>query len=296
MIVRRVSDLPADWTLAGAPRMPLPSEVLLCSPQFFEVRDVKNAFMSGRIGTVNSTAALAQWQTLRATFESCGVTTHAVAALPQCEDMVFTANASFNGRRAGGTRICVPSRMAFASRQPEVEVHRTWFAAHGYRIVELPPSVERFEGAGDALWHPGRALIWAGTGPRTVSAAQEALAQIFEVPVFALEPSDPRFYHLDTCFCAVSERTAIVFPQAFTEESMALVRRVFEDVIEVDEAEAELFACNAAAFFGKVVVIQRGASRTIAALRERGFDVREVETAEFMKSGGSVFCMKAELR
>jgi N-dimethylarginine dimethylaminohydrolase len=64
----------------------------------------------------------------------------------------------------------------------------------------------------------------------------------------------------------------------------------------VEESEAELFACNAAAFFGDTVVIQRGAARTTAELAQRGFDVREVETGEFMKSGGSVFCMKAELR
>jgi N-dimethylarginine dimethylaminohydrolase len=296
MIVRNIRDLPQHWTIAQVPRMPMPSEVLLCTPEFFEVREVKNAFMSGRIGTVDPTTALAQWQALRETLESCGITTHLLPPLAQCEDMVFTANPSFNGVRRNGERVCVPSRMAFGSRQPEVDAHRAWFAAKGYAIVDLPPSVQRFEGAGDALWHPGRALIWAGIGARTAPAAHDALAEIFEVPLLALEPSDTRFYHLDTCFCAVNERTVIVFPRAFTEESLALIRRAFDDVIEVDEQEAERFACNAAAFFGNVVVIEESARRTIAALRERGLEVREIQTSEFMKSGGSVFCMKAELR
>ena len=77
---------------------------------------------------------------------------------------------------------------------------------------------------------------------------------------------------------------------------MALVRDVFERVIEVDAFEAtDSMACNAAAFLGKYVVIQGGAVKVNWALRGLGFEVFEVETSEFMKSGGSVFCMKMHL-
>ncbi len=210
--------------------------------------------------------------------------------------MVFTANPSLNGRGPDDRPICVPGRMAFASRQPEVEAHRQWFAANGYEIAELPETVAAFEGGGDAIWHPGRAFVWAASGPRTAGAAHEALATIFDVPVFSVQLTDPRYYHLDTCFCPIDERTVIIFSRAFSDASLALIHRIFDDVIEVDEVEAECFACNAAAFSGKTVVIQNGASRTIARLAKRGIDVRGVDTREFMKSGGSVFCMKAELR
>jgi N-dimethylarginine dimethylaminohydrolase len=33
----------------------------------------------------------------------------------------------------------------------------------------------------------------------------------------------------------------------------------------------------------------------VAALLEQGFAVTELDTGEFMKSGGSVFCLKQEL-
>jgi N-dimethylarginine dimethylaminohydrolase len=73
-----------------------------------------------------------------------------------------------------------------------------------------------------------------------------------------------------------------------------LIRGVFADVIAIDESEAvQWLACNATAFPGKVVVIQAGAARTVFELERRGFTVRQVETGEFLKSGGSVFCMKA---
>ncbi|HLI95160.1 MAG TPA: arginine deiminase-related protein [Candidatus Baltobacteraceae bacterium] len=296
MIVRSIADLGEGWSRADAAPMPMPSEVLLAHPQFFEVRDTKNPFMAGHIGTVDRRKAITQWEALRDTFELCGMKTHVLDPLPECEDMVFTANPSFNGRGPDGRRICVPSRMAFASRQPEVEAHRRWFANSGYAIAELPETVSAFEGGGDAIWHPGRAIIWAASGPRSVQAAHEALSAIFDVPVFSLQLVDPRFYHLDTCFCPVNQRTAIIFSKAFSDASLPLIYHIFQDVIDVDEAEAEHFACNATALFGNTVVIQDGANRTIAQLAKRGIGARTVDTREFMKSGGSVFCMKAELR
>ncbi len=272
------------------------AHVVMASPEFYEVRDVKNEFMRESVGTVDRALAFEQWEALRRTFERCGVRTQIMAALPPCEDMVFTANANFNGRRKSGERVCVPGRMAFASRRPEAAAHRAWFAAHGYTIVELPGEVERFEGGGDAVWHPGRAAIWAGAGQRTDMRAHRALESIFEVPVMTLELSDPRFYHLDTCFCALSERAVLVYRNAFSADGFALILREFADVIEVEEREAtQYFACNAAAFHQNTVVIQAGADRTIQQLQRRGFTVHEVETGEFLKSGGSVFCMKAEL-
>jgi len=62
-------------------------------------------------------------------------------------------------------------------------------------------------------------------------------------------------------------------------------------VVPEKEASGKM-ACNAASFFGKTVVIQKGAETTVGKLRTSGFEVIEVETSEFMKSGGSVYCLK----
>jgi N-dimethylarginine dimethylaminohydrolase len=296
MILSSARDLPQGFAVEALPATKLPGKVLMCPPDFYDVRDVKNDFMRGNAGTVNHPRALSQWQALCDTLESCGVGIEVLEPLPECEDMVFTANPSFNGRRADGRAICVLSRMVFTSRRSEVAAHRDWFAAHGYEIVEMPPDVQRFEGGGDAIWHPGRALIWAGAGARTEVRAHEVLATLFNVPVVSLELVDRRFYHLDTCFCPLSERAALIYREAFTDAGLALIARLFADVIAVDDEEASrCFSCNAAAFHEKCVVIQAGAKRTVERLRTGGFDVREVQTGEFLKSGGSVFCMKAAL-
>jgi N-dimethylarginine dimethylaminohydrolase len=68
---------------------------------------------------------------------------------------------------------------------------------------------------------------------------------------------------------------------------------MFERVIEAPENEARgLFACNAHSPDGRHVVIQRGCTETNTALEQAGFAVIEVDTDEYLKSGGSVFCMK----
>jgi N-dimethylarginine dimethylaminohydrolase len=146
---------------------------------------------------------------------------------------------------------------------------------------------------GDALWHPGRRLLWGGYGFRTELAVYEHLSETLAVPVLPLALHDPEFYHLDTCLCPLDEQTALVYPGAFTAEGLETVRAHFERVIEAPEDEARTrFACNAHSPDGQTVLIQRGCTVTNARLREAGYEVVELETDEFLKSGGSVFCMK----
>jgi N-dimethylarginine dimethylaminohydrolase len=54
----------------------------------------------------------------------------------------------------------------------------------------------------------------------------------------------------------------------------------------------DYFACNAHALDGKTVIMQRGAREAVSRLGALGFRVVEVDTGEFLKSGGSVFCLK----
>src|SRR5256885_6893295 len=53
-----------------------------------------------------------------------------------------------------------------------------WFKARGYRIAKLKDSSLHFEGAGDALWHPGRRLIWGGYGFRSEARSEEHTSEL----------------------------------------------------------------------------------------------------------------------
>jgi len=280
--------------LSELKRMPLPAAALMCAPDYFDIVDVKNPYMEGQQGKVNVKLAKWQWREVQYAFERIGVRVSTLPALAGAEDMVFCANPVFTGLDGEGRRVCVLSHMRHASRDREVEAHAEWFARNGYHVVRLRGG-GLFEGGGDAIWHPGRRLIWGGYGYRTEPDIYDEISAIFDAPVVPLELTSERFYHLDTCFCPLDEGTVLVNPAALTRESLDSIRRTVEYVIEADDGEAAKMACNGAPFFGKYVVIERGLTMTNRRLREHGFKVIEVETSEFLKSGGSVFCMKMHL-
>jgi N-dimethylarginine dimethylaminohydrolase len=72
-------------------------------------------------------------------------------------------------------------------------------------------------------------------------------------------------------------------------------RAAFSNLIEVGAKDAANFACNAHCPDGKHVILQQGSAETVAELKRRNFRPIEVDTGEFIKSGGSVFCLKLEL-
>jgi N-dimethylarginine dimethylaminohydrolase len=143
--------------------MPLPSTLLMCPPEYFQVVDVKNPHMEGNVGKTDHGLARKQWDAVRAAFEQAGAKVDLIPPTPDCEDMVFCANQTLVGLDADGHKVCMLSRMKHASRQREVQAFGVWFHGAGYRIEMLPEDVG-FEGSGDALWHPGRGLIWGGYG------------------------------------------------------------------------------------------------------------------------------------
>ena len=292
IVYERVADLPDDFAATELPAMAYPSGVLVCPPTYFDVVDVKNPFMAGKAGSVDRDEAARQFESLCSAFERAGLKTERLAAQPGCEDMVFCATTALLGVDGDGRKTCVPARMTFESRRAEVAQMVEWSKSRGYRFAEAGDPSLRFEGGGDAIWHPGRQLMWGGYGFRSDPHVYPAIAEALHIPVIALPLTSSTYYHLDTCFCPIDEKTVVVHPAAIAKEGMQLVRRAFERVIEVDAGEAECFACNAAAFFGRVVVIDRRASATAGRLRDLGYDVIDVDTGEFLKSGGSVYCMK----
>ena len=142
----------------------------------------------------------------------------------------------------------------------------------------------------------GSRTYFGGYGFRTEARALEAVEGLIATPIHKLQLIDERFYHLDTCLCILNSEAALFVPEAFSPESVALLENEFSDMISLDLEEAlTFFSGNAYCPHGRNVVIQKGAKRTIAQLRERNFIPIEVDTSEFIKAGGSVFCMKLEL-
>ncbi|MDQ7040680.1 MAG: arginine deiminase family protein [Rhodothermus sp.] len=283
-----------DFTVETTPPMPPPRQVLMVSPDHFDVVYVINPYMEGHVGKVDRARAARQWAALRDTYQQLGFEVHVLKGVPELPDMVFCANQTLPFRRTNDQRGVVLSRMHAPQRRAEVPHVAHFFGQQGYVLVSIPENVPgSFEGMGDALWHPGHALLWGGYGFRTDRTIYAWLAQTLEVRVVALRLTDPDFYHLDTCLSLLDAGTALYVPAAFDEEGRALLQRLIPNLIPVPEHEArKLLACNAHCPDGRHVLIQQGCTETVARLRAAGFEPIELDTSEFLKSGGSVFCMK----
>lgn len=264
--------------------------VLMCAPTYFEVSYVINPWMTGHVHDTTSERSQRQWDALRET-----IARHAdVVVQPPAEglpDMTFAANA---GLVFGN--CFVPSRFRYAQRQGEEAHDKAFFVKHGFDIVELPEDVF-FEGAGDALFDRGTGRrLWMGHGHRSDLAAAAELAKRLDIEVFPLKLADPRFYHLDTCFCPLADGYTLYFPAAFDAASLALIERHVPPGlrITVQEHDAVEFACNAVNL-GRVVVLNRASPGLRSRLEAAGFMLIEVALDEYMKSGGAAKCLTLRL-
>ena len=268
--------------------------VLMVSPEHYDISYVINPFMEGQLGSVDKALAGKQWQALRETYEKLGYSVAVIEGVSGQPDMVFAANQSLAFLNASGERTVVLSRMNSIYRRGEVQHFASWYEAQGYQVITLDGGC--FEGTGDARWHPGRRLLYVGYGYRTDERGVQSLRQALDVPVMALQLVDPRFYHLDTAFAPLDEVTALFVKEAFTTEGIAILRAMFPRLVAVPLAEAiEGLSCNGHSPDGQHYLVQAGNKVTHKAVSSLGYTVLEVDTSEFIKSGGSVYCMKIML-
>lgn len=259
--------------------------VLMCPTDHFGVEYVINPWMQGQVGRVDRDRATRQWKNLRATLAELA-TVEVIEPGPGLPDMVFTANAGLLV-----DDVFVPSNFRVPERDGEVPLFNRWFADRGYKIVELPHD-QPFEGEGDALFHPGQPLLWAGYGVRSGIEAHPTLTDIFNVEVVSLRLVDQRFYHLDTCFYPLPDGRAVYFPSAFDDRSLQELRRRIpvDKRIEVGEEDALQFTCNCVRL-GDTLVTNYASDALKKQLRGWGYEVRTSPVDEFMLAGGAAKCL-----
>jgi N-dimethylarginine dimethylaminohydrolase len=293
-LITRAAEL--DFDLRSAPSRPLETRVLMAHPQYFDVEYVINPHMSAHVGAVDKAKALQQWIAVGEAYRKLGFAVFVLPAEPGFPDYVFTANQSFPVLFADGGWGCVLSHMKHPQRRGEVPKVADWYRRAGGRVLELEGMQSAFEGMGDALWLPGHRVILGGHGFRTDLSTYVKLAQLLDVPILALELLDDRFYHLDTCLSLIDPETALYVPAAFQDEGIELLEKAFPRLLPLGEREAaELLAGNGHSPDGRHFLVQKGCLQTTAAARSLDLEVIEIETSEFEKSGGSVFCMKLML-
>lgn len=270
-----------------------PKKMLMVSPEFFDVEYSINPHMlddDGNLNVIDKSNAKIQWQNLHSVFAQTGIDIEVIDGVAGLPDMVFCANQTFPFLRNGELNM-VMSQMASEKRQPEVDAFRAWAKNSNVNIHELRSPL--FEGMGDALWDYDSGNIFAGYGFRTRPETYAELEKIVGRKITTFELKDARFYHLDTCLALLGNGTGAYVEEAFTKEGLETLKNSLPTLLRVPLSEAtEQLACNMCTPNGKDVVLQQGAVSTVAELKKLGYRIHEVDTSEYIKSGGSVFCMK----
>jgi ornithine--oxo-acid transaminase len=261
----------------------------MCPPTLYDVNYVINPWMAGNVHRSSRQRATDQWTALHTAVANIADVL-LVEPQPGSPDMVFTANAGlvFDGTVA-------LSSFYHPERQGEEPHFRRWFQESGFAICDVPRRTP-FEGEGDALFEADGSRLWAGHGPRTDENSLRQLTDLWNIEVVPLRLVDPRFYHLDTCFCPLSNGEVMYYPAAFDSESQQRIEDRYAKAkrIPVSEADALHFACNAVNI-GRTILLNSVGTELCAELQVRGYQVIQVDLTEFLKAGGAAKCLVLRL-
>ena len=267
--------------------------VLVCPPNYFDVVDQKNPYMS-LTRAIDRVKARTQWENLCSVLQQNGCEIETIDPVEGLEDMVFAANQLFVGQKSGYGKFAVPSRMVYPSRQREVSFYVEWCRARDYYVIEIDYRDDFVEGHGDLLWHPDGSRVYAGYGFRSTQGGVEKFSNTMTkmgIDVIPLELIDPYCYHLDTCLSPLNNDAVLIFAGAFSADALASVHKYWTRVHLLNVEEVHAFMANGIVVNG-CYITPRASPQLRAILQQEELKPVTVDASEFEKAGGSCSCMK----
>lgn len=137
--------------------------------------------------------------------------------------------------------------------------------------------------------------VWVGMSDRTNHHGVENLQTLLPGHHVTAVPIKEEYLHLDCVFNILSPEYALVFPDALRREEYDMLSRHYT-LIEVDEHEQFTMGVNVLSIApGKVISLPHN-KKVNEKMREKGFEVIEVDFSEIIKSGGSFRCCTMPLQ
>lgn len=252
----------------------------MCEPKYFDVTYAINPWM--KPGTVDKRRAKRQWRILVQILKKLCIHVSTIDQESGSPDMVFSAD---QGIMLGNTFIV--SNFRYPERRQERPRYIEWFMRHRYEIKYLPGDTY-YEGSGDS--NAFNNSLFVGIGFRTNRAAMFYLKKFCRLSIEPLELIHDHFYHLDTCFFILDQRTAFYYPQALSQKSINRLHCYFPQLIPLTDKEAYGFAANSVVT-DHHVLLQKGNTTFVNRLKAMGYTPIEVDVGEFLKAGGGIHCL-----
>ncbi|OAT82643.1 hypothetical protein A6P54_08870 [Bacillus sp. MKU004] len=255
-------------------------EVILCEPTYMKIQDIINETQRRyHKENIDVDRAVEQHNKFHEILRENNITTHLLSPKNTFPEQVFTRDIGFT---VGRTLFI--SDMKMPVRQGEEIELRNWLSARGMSYIDL---VEDETEGGDVLVHGN--TVYIGLSDRTTFEAVERIQSYLpDYNVIPL-PIHEDILHLDCIFNIISENEALIYREGLRGDDITRLSSQF-DLIDVCREEQFTMGVNVLSIGNKKVIslpINKGVNKE---LRDRGFEVIEVEFDEIIKSGGSFRC------
>ncbi|WP_456272934.1 dimethylarginine dimethylaminohydrolase family protein [Bacillus sp. AK031] len=175
-------------------------------------------------------------------------------------------------------------KIASSTRIGEENILKQWLEDEELSYYNL--AKDKIEG-GDVLIDEDN--VYIGLSERTHQKAVDHLQSLLPHYKIRAIPFKEKFLHLDCIFNVISPTVALVYREALTDKDLQFFSSRY-DLIAVTKAEQKKLATNVLSIGSNKVISLPSNTEANQQMRQKGFDVLEVDFTEIIKAGGSFRC------
>lgn len=250
-------------------------KVIMCEPTFL-IYQPKGTNTSN---IINVEKALTQHKEFTKALKYYGVEVNLLTADPHHPEQVFTRDIGF----VVGNTLYI-TEMKKKRRQKEESFLKNCLKQNGVLYSDL--SQDKIEG-GDVLID--KEMVYIGLSERTTKQSIRHMKHL--LPNFKVMsiPFTDKFLHLDCVFNILSPNEAIIYPGELNEKEGEFLSSRYS-LIKVNKEEQNRLGTNVLSIGNKKVFSIPQNKNINRQLRDRGYEVIELEFSEMIKAGGSFRC------
>lgn len=175
-------------------------------------------------------------------------------------------------------------RKAYEKKMQELNIPQLFKIHEGY-----------FEG-GDFFFLDDKTIV-IGLLERTNQIGYQEIKKHFknQYEVIFVE-SDPEFLHLDMCFNLIDEHLALICKDAFDISFLQELQKRNIELIEVSKKDIFRHGLNVQALGDKKVLALKKNHDINLQIKQKGYEVIELDITEILKCGGGIHCMTFPLK
>ena len=175
-------------------------------------------------------------------------------------------------------------RKAYEKKMQELNIPQLFKVHEGY-----------FEG-GDFFFLDDKTIV-IGLLERTNQIGYQEIKEHFKNQYEVLfVKSDPEFLHLDMCFNLIDEHLALICKDAFDISFLQELHKRKIELIEVSKEDIFRHGLNVQALGDKKVLALKKNHDINLQIKQKGYEVIELDITEILKCGGGIHCMTFPLK